>query len=120
MDASLLCHLLLQQRVHQPMSRGLGLRFESFGRDDNSEMGFLRSVPCHGLVVSMAARVVVDFEEAWLQRFVDLTSVRFGIDDDNSSEGYTLRRIASSIGVCEAMVESGRLARAKTDRRSIY
>jgi hypothetical protein len=30
-----------------------------------------------------------------------------------------LRFIASSIGVCEAIVESDRLARASTDRRSI-
>jgi hypothetical protein len=58
------------------MSRGLHLGFESLGRDDHPEMGFLGSAAGHCLVVGVEMRVVVDLQEAWLQRFGDLASVR--------------------------------------------
>lgn len=67
----------------------------------------------------MEARVVVDLEEGGVQGFGDLVRVRLGLGRGEDWERGTLRRIASSIGVWEAMVESGRRARAKTERRSI-
>lgn len=53
----------------------------------------------------------------------DLVWIRLGVLLGEGWEGdrgrITLRRIASSIGVWEAMEERGRLARARTDRRSM-
>jgi hypothetical protein len=42
-----------------------------------------------------------------------------GILKKRGTAQLTFTRIASSMGVCETMVESGRLAKDKTDRRSI-
>lgn len=36
------------------------------------KMSFFRSTANHGLVVGMKVRVIADFEESWIQRFIDL------------------------------------------------
>jgi hypothetical protein len=65
-------------------------------------------------------RIVMDLECRRFESFGDLfywsiTSTVYS----RRGEGNTFARMTSSIGVCEAIVESGRLAKDNNDLRSI-
>lgn len=101
MYAPLPCHLLLQQRVDEPVTRGLHLALELVTRDDQTEVRFGRGRCRHGLVVRVQMGVVVDLEVGGLQSLRDLSCAgrlagnRTGMDNDTR----TFWRIRSAIGV---------------------
>lgn len=76
MDPALLGQLILQQGVDKPVSRGLHLRLEGLGCDDNSEVRLLGRDALHRLVVRMEVRVVVDVEGGGLEGGGDLGAKR--------------------------------------------
>lgn len=121
MDPALLGQLIFQQGVDEPVSRGLHLRLETLGCDDDSEVRLLGRDTLHGLVVCVEVRVVVDVEGGGLEGGGDLSktgqsrSVSVLIGKRANEPRHTFCLMASSIGVCDAIVEnlSGLAALAK-------
>lgn len=100
----------------------LHLRLELLGCDDDPEMRLLGCASGHGFVVRVQVGVVMDFEGGGLKCCGDLGGVSWGLCWIIGEEGNgisTFERIASSMGVWEAIVKSGRLAKATRDLRSI-
>lgn len=91
MNASLLCHLVFQQRIDHAMPSWLQLRLEFLGCYNNPEevlascpavpildapeMSLRRSGICHCLVMRMQMRVIVDLESRRFQCFRDLRPI---------------------------------------------
>lgn len=65
MDAPITGHLVLEQSVDQPVTRGLHLALEPLRGDVDAEMGFARGAPRHGFVVSVFVRIIEDLEAGW-------------------------------------------------------
>lgn len=69
------------------MPRWLHLRLESGGRDDETEMGFLRQATLHGFVVGVGGGVVVDFESCGVQGCCDLVCGQSGKEREKGRKG---------------------------------
>ena len=62
MDATILCHLVLEKLIYHAMAGRLHLGLEGLGSDDEPEVRLLGRDADHGLVVSVLVRVIEDLQ----------------------------------------------------------